>query len=104
MIIKKPWLCSQLDIWSPKYHTDSSEWEAWLSKAKVYHASPIILVRFTKAKHLIGQRFAITRTEAQKCREVNNGRIACLAIPMSKLEHWESAEEIVDNANKLFEE
>lgn len=102
IIIKSPHLCTKVEIWAPKYHTETDEYEVWISKSKIYHASPIIIVEFTRAKHLMGQRFAITRTEAQKYKEVTNGKIVCLAVPMSALQHWTSTQEIKETVKELF--
>lgn len=101
MIINKPWLCTKLEIWAPKYNTVNGGWEVWLSKSKVHHATSIILVEFTKAKHLLGQRFAITRDKVQRCREVSNGKIPCYAVPFAMLKGWDSGAEVINDLEQL---
>lgn len=105
MIINKPHLLTKLEIWMPRYsdmYTDG-ERVALLACYKVDNASPIILVEFTKAKHLKGQRFCIERKKAQSFRVDNNGKIACYAVPMSAFEGWDTAQEVIEIANLLFE-
>lgn len=106
MIIHKPHLCTKMDIWAPRYsdaYTATDERVALLAQYKVHHASPVIIVTFTKAKHLAGQRYAITRDAVQKCPIDSNGKIPCYAVPMSKFEYWESAAEVRDLAMSAFE-
>jgi len=95
MIIQKPHLCTTIEIWSPKYG-DVDEWEAWVSQFKVTHASPIIIIKFTKAKHLIGQRFAVRREIVERCEKTTNGKIPVYRVPLSKMEYWETPKEIHD--------
>lgn len=104
MIVKDPHLQTKLEIWSPKYstkHTDG-QWVVLLAKYKVHHASPTILIEFTKAKHLLGQRFAIQRSLVERQPIVDNGRIECYEVPFDLLESWESASEVADKAKSLF--
>lgn len=98
MILKSPHLCTKLEIWSPRYH-DSV---VLLSQNKVHHASSVILIEFTKAKSLIGQRFCVTRDVVQSCPLETNGKIPCYCVKMSLLESWESGQEIAETANKIF--
>lgn len=67
---------------------------ALLAKYKVDAASPWILIEFTKAKHLLGQRYCIKRSEAQTYPLVQNGTIDCYEVPMSKLEHWDTTQDV----------
>jgi hypothetical protein len=105
MIIKNPHLLTNLDIWTPRYSDayTTGDRVALLAKYKVDHASPTILITFTKAKHLAGQRFAIARQKAQSFPLDTNGRITCYAIPMSALEPWETAAEVHDIAMSIFD-
>ena len=104
MIIQKPWTLTKLQIWFPKYSSayTTGERVALLAVYKVEQASPVIIVEFTKADHLKGQRFCIKREDAMKCPVDSNGKIACYAVPMSKLERWESAQEVAQIAEGLF--
>lgn len=105
MTINKPHICTRLDIWFPRYssaYTDTGERVALLSKDKVDHATPVFIVNFTKAKHLLNQRFAITREDAMRFPIDSNGKIPCYAVPMSAFEHWESAAEVAAIANSIF--
>lgn len=104
MIFNKPSLLTKLNIWAPKYsakYTDIKERVALLAVYKVDHASPWILVEFTKAKHLLGQRYCVKRSEVQACRVESNGSIPCYAVPMSKLEDWITVSEVEENINSF---
>jgi hypothetical protein len=98
IIIHKPHLCTKLEIWQPKYHTDSSKWEVWLHQSKVSHASSVIIVEFTKAKHLKGQRFCIARQKAEQAPVGTNGRVPVYKVPFDELEGYETAAEVRDLA------
>lgn len=105
MIIDKPSLCTHMNIWSPRYSSkygEAQEWVALLSQYTVHHASSTIIVEFTKAKHLKGQRFAITRDKIQKCAVDSNGKIPCYAVPMSMFETWDTPAEVKTITLELF--
>lgn len=106
MIINKPHFCTKLDIWAPRYsdaHTNLDERVALLAQYKVAQSSPVIIVNFTKAKHLAGQRFCIKKEDVLRCPVDSNGKIPCYAVPMSKFESWESGAEVRDLVDTLFE-
>lgn len=106
MTIYKPHLCTKLEIWAPRYsdaYTDTDERVALLAQYKVRQASPVVIVNFTKAKHLAGQRFCITRQNIERCKVDSNGKIPCYAVPMSMFEAWESGAELRDLAMAAFE-
>jgi hypothetical protein len=95
-ILKDTHLMTKLQIWHPKYstkHSELAEPVVLLAKSKVYHASPTILVEFTKAKSLRFQRFCISRADAQTYPEETNGKITCLAVPIHALSNWKTVEE-----------
>lgn len=104
MILKNPHLLTRLEIWFPRYkdkwNTDESV--VLLAKYKVDQASPWILIEFTKAKHLKGQRYCISRATAQTCPLDSNTKIPCYAVPMSRLERWDTVEEVKATAEELF--
>lgn len=105
MTIHQPHLCTRVHIFAPRYsdkHGELAEPVVLIAKYKVHHASPVIIIEFTKAKHLIGGRFAIRRAVAEKCALDSNGRIVCYAVPMGLLEPWESAQEVRDTAFEIF--
>ena len=104
MIIAKPWLCTRMEIWQPKYHVkdDPTSWEVWLSKSKVSHASPVIIIEFTKAKHLRTQRFCIRRQDVERSEQGTNGRIPVYKVDFNKLEGWDTAQEVHDLAMGAF--
>lgn len=104
MIIHKLHLCTRLDIWTPRYSDAFIDGDrvALLAKYKVDYSSPIIIVTFTKTRHLAGQRFCIAREDAQRCRLDSNGKIPCYAVPMFKFEYWDSAAEVCETAMRLF--
>jgi hypothetical protein len=91
-----------MEIWAPKYHTEHGTYEVWLHKRKVDFASPYIIIDFTKAKHLIGQRFAIKKSLAQTYPVGTNGKAPMYKVPLDALESWESAREVSEIAKELF--
>lgn len=96
-----------LEIWFPKYstaYTDTQERVALLAQYKVEQASPHIIVEFTKAKHLQGQRYYISREKAMTYPLDTNGKINCYAIPMSAFEQWETSGEVLEKAMDNFPE
>lgn len=106
MIISKPHLCTKLEVWRPKYNNksltkDYGELVALVHKKKVDFASPVIIVTFPKAKHLEGQRFAITKQNAQKHAVGTNGSAPMYEIPMSHFEPWETVDEVKNTIKKL---
>lgn len=106
MIVKSPHLLTKIKIWFPKYssaYTDIQERVALLAKYKVEHATPYVLVEFTDAKHLMGQRFGILRETIVGCPVVTNGKIECYEVPMSYFENWQTASEVREIAEALFE-
>jgi hypothetical protein len=107
VIITHPEKLTTLDIWFPRYsdqYKKTGEKVALLSCYKVDQASPVILVTFTKAQHLIGQRFAIKRNDAQRHPVDSNGAIACYTVPLSDFTHWDTSAEVRDIALGLFED
>lgn len=97
-ILLHPDECTKIEVWYPKYSLDS----ALLAKYKVDNATPIIIIDFTKAKHLKGLRFAVRKKVAQECEVDDNGKIAVYRVPMGKLETWESHSEIWKTINEVF--
>jgi hypothetical protein len=72
-----------------------------ISKYKVYHAvGGIIIIEFTKAKSLEGQRFAIRVSDAMKYPTETNGKIDCFVIPLTDLENWESRREFEEREER----
>lgn len=104
MIISKPHLCTKIPIWYPKYNTDEGEWEVWLSKHKVGYASPIIIIEFTKAKHLKSQRFAVRRQDVERCEMTTNGKIPVYKVPFSKLEGYDTPQDVLQTVNNIFKD
>lgn len=103
MIINKPYLCTKVEIWNPKYNTDSDDWEVWLSVRKMNYASSVVIIEFTKAKHLMGQRFCVRRQDVEHCEQGTNGKIPIFKVPFSKLESYETTSEIRNIALSLFD-
>lgn len=105
MIINKIHQCTRLEVWFPRYsdqYKDTTEKVALLAQYKVDQASPVIIVDFTKAKHLKGQRYCIFKQEAMKFPIDSNGKIPCYAVPMSAFETWETGAEARAIAFELF--
>jgi len=97
MIFNYPHRLTKLEVWFPKYSTqysDVGEKVALLHKDKVDHATGWFLVEFTKAKHLEGQRFCISKKKAQSCPVGTNGKAPMYEVPMSMLEDWGTASEV----------
>lgn len=95
-------MLTKMEIWAPKYHSEHGDYEVWLHKNKVDHATEIILVEFTKAKHLMGQRFAIKRSVAQRYPVGTNGKAPMYRVTFSALSNWETESEIANHAKALF--
>lgn len=107
MIINRPHLLTKLEIWAPRYsdvYKGGTERVALLACYKVDNASPVLLVEFTKAKHLKGQRFCIKRSDAKSYPIDSNGKLACYAVPMSAFEGWDTVQEVKAIAFNLFED
>lgn len=112
MIISKPHLLSTFEVWNPKYSTvygEEKEWCALIPTYKVDDASPIFIVKWTQAKHLMGLRHCIERKKAQSYPITNvknkrGGITPMYTIPLSAFEHWDTAQEVRDIANNIFEE
>lgn len=105
MIINKPHLCTKIQVWTPRYkdkYRDYGEYVALVHKNKVDFASPVIIIEFTKAKHLMGQRFSIRKQDAQRHEIGTNGVAPMYIIPMSSFEPYETAAEVRDIAESLF--
>lgn len=105
MIFKNPHLLTHLDVWAPKYSTQylpEGERVVLLACYKVDNASPWIIIEFTKAKHLIGQRYCVSRKVVRDCVVASNTKIPCYSVQMSKLERWDTVEEVKEIVNKLF--
>lgn len=97
MIFNKPQQLTKIEIWSPRYkdkHGELAQPIVLLAQYKVDAASPWIIVEFTKAKHLLGQRYCIKRSEAQAHKLDSNSKIPCYAVPMSKFESWDSVDDV----------
>ena len=88
-----------LDVWFPRYssvYTETGERVALLAKYKVEQSTPILIVEFTKAKHLKGQRYAIRRSNVMKFPLDSNGKIPCYAVPMSAFESYSIYGEMIE--------
>lgn len=106
-IINRLDLCTKMEVWSPKYNSNSLSQEygepvALLHKRKVDFGAPVIIVTFPKAKHLQGQRFSISKREAMNHNIGTNGRAPMYEIPLSHFQPWETAAEIKAKVNSMF--
>jgi hypothetical protein len=102
MIIKDSHLTTKMEVWAPKYHTEHGDYEVWLHKGKVDHATGTIIVEFTKAKHLKGQRFAVLKSTAQRYPVGTNGKAPMYRVTFSALESWEKPSEVANKAKLMF--
>ena len=73
-----------------------------MHKNKVDHATGVIRIVFTKAKHLEGQKFAIYRKDAMKYPVGTNGKAPMYEVPFSALSTWESTGSIKETVERLF--
>lgn len=98
MIFNKPELLTHLPIWAPrykdKYDKELAEPLALLACYKVNQGSPWLIIEFTKRPSLKGLRFCIKRSEAERCKLDSNTKIPCYAVPMSKLQRWDTVAEV----------
>lgn len=106
MIINSPHLCTYIEVWAPLYHTKYRKYGeavALVHRDKVYRSSAVIIINFTRAKHLSGQRFCILREDAMKHEIGTNGAEPdnMYIIPMSHLDGWQSGREISEIARSI---
>lgn len=97
MIFNKPEQLTHLDIWTPRYsdqYKNGGERVALLACYKITHATPWVIIDFSKAKHLKYQRFCVKRSTVTSCQVDSNGKIPCYAVPMSLLENWDTVSEV----------
>lgn len=96
MIFNNPSRLTKIDIWAPKYSTKhkTGKWVVLLARYRVDSASPWILIEFTRAKHLKGQRYCVRQRDAQDSPLEDNGKIPCYAVSMDKLESWGTVTEV----------
>lgn len=97
--INKPHLCTKLPIWAPKYsekYAKYGEEVVLVHRTKVAYASPVIIIEFTKAKHLLGQRFCIRKDVVMRCDIGSNGAAVdnMYIVPFSKLDTWQTGAEV----------
>ena len=105
IIMKKPHLQTEMEIWQPKYsaqYKEGGEWIVLLHKRKVDFGTPVIRIKFTKAKHLQGQRFAMYRKDIMQYPVGTNGKAEMYEVPFDKLCTWESVDEVKATVDKLF--
>lgn len=94
-----------LEIWTPKYSSaygEPKEATVLLARYKVSNASPVLIVNFIKAHHLLGQRFCISRDKALSYPVVSNGKIEVLQIPISAFDAWQTPSEVSEIAKEIF--
>lgn len=107
VVIHYPHILTKLEIWSPRYKDKSAEgkesYVALLAKYKVDAASPLILVEFTKAKHLQGQRFCIKKEDAMSYPVESNTKIPVYAVPLDAFDTWETKHEQYNKAMEAFD-
>lgn len=106
MTIANPHHLTKIQIWAPKYSTKYSEekqWVVWPLKRKVDRATGTILIEFTRAKHLIGRRFCVSKNKLLKCPVRYNGTDYCYEILFSELEEWQTPQEAdLAAVNEIF--
>lgn len=107
MILSKTTPRTLLEVWFPKYSTKhtTNEYVVLLAKYKVDSARPHLVIKFTKAKHLKGKQFYISKEKAQRYQVESNGSIPCYAVLFSGLQALDNDEvrkEIKRTALELF--
>lgn len=68
-----------IEIWAPRYHDN-------VVLIDVRKVSERNIIMFTKAKHLLGQKFYVDKEDIVNSPIDTNGSIKCYAVPMTKLE------------------
>ena len=97
MLITKRTPVTVIDLWFPKYSSkyDGTKERAFLPACyKVDNGAEVIIVKFSRAKHMQGLRFAMKRKDVMTYPRQNNGSIYCYAVPESKWEPVETPEDI----------
>ena len=69
-----------IEIWQPRYKDRT----VLIAKYKVCRG--VNLIKFTKAKHLLGKVFSARSEDICKCPVQSNGRITCYVVPMDMLQ------------------
>jgi hypothetical protein len=67
-----------IEIWAPRYKDDV----VLIAQRKVSDNNVIV---FTKAKHLLGQKYYVSEADIRAATLETNGKIPCYAVPMNKL-------------------
>jgi hypothetical protein len=112
MIINKPWLTTDIDIWAPRYKDwshDKKELVVLIPDYKIQNATPVFRMHFTRAKHLRGLRYCMQRTDALRCpieqvKSKSGIQVPMRVIPLSMFGAWESGAEARDLALNIFED
>lgn len=105
MIVTKRTLTTTIDLWYPRYndkYTATGERCFLPACYKVRGGANVIIIEFSKAKHMLGLRFAMKRSDIMKYPEVSNGSISCYAVPESKWEPVETPEDIYKIIEELW--
>lgn len=113
MTIDNPQQLTTFEVWSPKYSTKfgkEGEWCALIPVYKVDAATAVFIVKWTKAKHLLGLRHCIRKSQAQEHPVTNvknkqGGITPMYTIPLSKFDTWitktEEAQQIKESIGIL---
>lgn len=96
IIIKNPHLYTNFDLWYPRYKdktADKKEYVVLIPVYKIQQATPTFLVHFSKAKHLEGLRYAISRQQAleyptQTVKSKQGNDVLMFVIPLPHFDNW----------------
>lgn len=105
MLVTKRTPYTLIDLWYPRYKNKwkpDGEKEYLPAVYRVVGGKEIIVIEFSKAKHLAGLRFAMKREDIMKYPQQSNGRIMCYAVPESKWEPVETANDIIKIVEELW--
>lgn len=105
-------LMTRHEVFTPRYHdkrdSDEKEWVCLIPCYKIRGGSPLQLIDYTRAKHLIGLRYFIKRSEVEQChvhqvKSKQGNMVDMYEIPEHLWHTWETTEELHDTAMELFD-
>ena len=97
MIITKRTPTTVIDLWFPRYsskYTEAKDYVFLPATYKVRQGERVIIIEFSKAKHMKGLKFCMLRDDIMKYPIQSNGRIPCYSVPQGKWKPVETPEDI----------
>ena len=106
MLLTDKTIYTTIDLWYPRYndkYTATGERCFLPAVYKVKGGANIIVIKFSKAKHMAGLRFCMKRSDIMTYPIETNGTIDVYAVPESKWEEVEN-DSIWRTINELWPE